>query len=56
MAGTDAAGTDLDGSDIAVSDSFNLLQVWIPDSSGFIICMTYIVTKAGAFATNLTFS
>jgi len=56
QSGADAAGTDLDCSDCTVSDCLYLLKVRIPDSTGFVIGMTYVVAKAGTFAADYTCS
>ena len=57
VSGTDAACTRLDSHDAAVvfyrSD---LLQVRIPHGTGFVVCMAHIVSKAGPFSTDITFS
>jgi hypothetical protein len=55
--GTDAAGTDLYGRNAAVAfNSLDFLKIRIPYCTGFIVRMTDIVSEAGAFTTNLTFS
>jgi hypothetical protein len=56
VAGTDAAGADLDGSDISVSDSFDFLEIRVPDGTGFVFCMADVVTEAGAFSTYCAYS
>jgi hypothetical protein len=54
---TDAAGTNLNGAYAAVAlDSFDFLKVRIPDSTGFVVRMTDVVSEAGAFSANFTFS
>jgi hypothetical protein len=53
---TDATGTDFDRPDSTVSDRFNLLKIWIPDGTGFVVCMAYIISKAGTFAADYTYS
>lgn len=56
VTGANAAGASLNGLDAAIGYGSDLLQVWIPDGTGFIIGMAHIVTEAGAFSTNITFS
>jgi len=56
VSGTDAARTCLNGQDAAVFYRSDFLQVGIPDRAGFIIGVAYIVSEAGAFSTNITFS
>jgi hypothetical protein len=57
VTGADAAGAGLDSHDAAVvfyrSD---LLQVRIPHGAGFVVGMTHIVSEAGPFSTDITFS
>ena len=52
MSGTDAACADLDGSDVAVPDCLDLLQVRIPDGTGFVVGMADVVAEAGTFTTD----
>ena len=52
MTGADATGTDLDGSDVAVPDGLDLLQVRIPDGTGFVVGMADVVAEAGTFTTD----
>jgi hypothetical protein len=54
--GTDAASTDLDSHDAAVFHCSDLLQVWIPHGAGFVVGMAHIVSEAGPFSTDITFS
>jgi hypothetical protein len=54
--GTDAAGTSLDCHDAAVLHRSDLLQVRIPHSAGFIVGVAHIVSEAGPFSTDITFS
>ncbi len=56
VTGANAAGADLNGHDAAIFYSSDLLQVRIPYSSGFVVGVAYIVTEAGPFSTNITFS
>jgi hypothetical protein len=56
MSRADAAGTDLDSHDAAVFDSSDLLQVRVPDGAGFVVGVAHIVSEAGAFSTDITFS
>jgi hypothetical protein len=54
--GTDAASAGLDGHDAAVFNCSDLLQVRIPYGAGFIVGMAHVVTEAGTFSTDITFS
>ena len=54
--GANAACTDLNGFYCTASDRFHLLQVWIPDRTGFVVCMTYVITKAGTYAADYAYS
>jgi len=54
--GADAAGTGLDSHDAAVFHRSDLLQVRIPDGAGFVVGMAHIVSEAGPFSTDITFS
>ena len=54
MAGADAAGANLDASDRALTDRFNLLQVRMPGTAGFVVCVTDIVSEARTFAADFT--
>jgi len=56
VTGTDAAGTGLNGLDAAICYGSDLLQVRIPNGTGFVIGVAHIVAEAGAFSTNITFS
>ena len=56
MAGADAAGADLDGLDAAVFHGANLLQIGVPDGTGFIVGVAHVVAKAGAFSAYIAFS
>ena len=54
--GTDATGTNLDGRDAAVLYGSDFLEIGSPDSTGLVVGVTDIVTEAGAFSANFTFS
>jgi hypothetical protein len=56
VTGTDAAGTRLDSHDAAVFHCSDFLQIRIPDSAGFIVSVAHIVSEAGTFSTDITFS
>lgn len=56
VTGADTTGTDFDGLDTAFAKSLDLLKVRIPDGTGFVVGMTHIVSEAGAFAANFTYS
>lgn len=56
MPGADAAGTGLDCHNAAVFHSSDLLQVRIPHGAGFVVGMAHIVSEAGTFSTDITFS
>ena len=47
VAGTDATRTDLDALNGTVSHGLYLLQVGIPCSARFVVCVTYIIAEAG---------
>ena len=54
VAGADAARTDFDASYRTLTDGFNFLKVRMPSATGLIVCMTYIIPEARAFATDFT--
>ena len=54
MTGADTAGANLDASDRALTDRFNLLQIRMPGTAGFVVCMADIVSEARTFATDFT--
>ena len=54
--GADAAGANLDGGDTAVFHRSDFLEVGKPDCTGLVVGVADIVTEAGAFSTNFTFS
>lgn len=56
VTGANAAGTGLNGLNAAICYGSDLLQVWIPHGTGFIIGVAHIVTEARPFSTNITFS
>jgi len=56
MPGADAAGTCLDSHNATVFHRSDLLQVRIPHSAGFVVGMADIVSEAGTFSTDITFS
>lgn len=56
VARTDTTGTGLNGHDAAVFNGPDLLKVWIPNGTGFIVGVAYIVAEAGPFSTNIAFS
>jgi hypothetical protein len=55
-AGTDAAGANLYGGDAAVFYGSDLLKIGTPYSTGLVVGVADIVTEAGAFSANFTFS
>ena len=55
QAGTDAAGAYLDGRNGAVSHCLNFLEIRKPGSGSFVICMAHVITKAGAFSTDVAY-
>lgn len=55
-AGPNAAGADLDTTHRTIVHSLNLLQVGIPGGTRLVVGMADIVTGAGAFAADFTFS
>ena len=56
MPGADAASTGFDSHNAAVFHRSDLLQVRIPHGAGFIVGMAHIVSEAGPFSTDITFS
>jgi hypothetical protein len=54
--GANATSTSLYGHYAAIFYGPDLLQVRIPDSTSFVVGVAHIVTEAGAFSTNVTFS
>ena len=56
VTGTDATGTGLNGHNAAVFYGPDLLQVRIPHGTGLVVGVAHIVTEAGPFSTNITFS
>jgi hypothetical protein len=57
VTGANTAGTGLDSQDAAiVFYGSDLLQVGIPNGTGFVVGMAYVVTEAGAFSTDIAFS
>jgi len=56
VTGTNAAGADFNGSDAAVSDRFNLLKVRIPNGTGFVVGMAYVVAEGRTFTTDFAYS
>ena len=56
VTGTDATGTGLNGLNAAIFNGSDLLKVRIPYGTGFIVGVAHIVTEAGPFSTNITFS
>jgi hypothetical protein len=54
VTGADAASADFDASYCTLTDGLNFLQVRVPGATGFIVCMTYIIPEARAFATDFT--
>jgi hypothetical protein len=56
VTGTDATGASLDGHYAAVLDRSDLLQVRVPHGAGFVVGMADVVTEAGTFSTDITFS
>jgi len=56
VAGTDAASTGFNGFYTAIADSSDLLKVGVPNGTGFVVSMAYVVAKAWAFTADFTFS
>jgi hypothetical protein len=56
VAGADAAGADLDGLDAAVGNGLDLLKVGVPDGTGLVVGVAYVVAEAGAFSADFTYS
>jgi hypothetical protein len=56
VARANAASAGFDCLNAAVADRFYLLQIGVPDSTGFVIGVADIITKARAFTTDITFS
>jgi hypothetical protein len=56
VAGADATGTGLNGQDAAVLYGSDLLKVRIPYGTGLVVGVAHIVSEAGPFSTNITFS
>jgi hypothetical protein len=56
VAGADATGTGLDGLNAAICYGSDLLQVRIPHGTGLVVGVAHIVSEAGSFSTNITFS
>jgi hypothetical protein len=54
VTGADTACADFDTSYSALTDGFNFLQVRMPGTAGFIVCMTHIIPEARAFTTDFT--
>jgi hypothetical protein len=46
-----AAGADLDAAHSTVVNGFYFLQVRMPGSAGFVVCMADIIAETGAFST-----
>ena len=55
LAGADAAGADLHGLDGSLVIGTDFLQIWIPHGTGFIVCVTDIVSGNRLFTANSTF-
>lgn len=55
-AGTNAAGANFNGGNAAVFNGSDFLKVGAPDSTGLVVGVADIVTEAGAFSANFTFS
>ena len=56
LAGTDAAGADFNRLHRTILYGPDLLQVGLPDGTGFIVCVTDIISANGLFAADFTFS
>lgn len=56
VTGADAAGAGLDSHDAAVFYRSDLLQIRVPHGAGFVVGMAHIVSEAGPFSTDITFS
>ena len=54
LAGADATGAYFDGRNGSVLQRFNFLEIRMPGSGSFVICMAHVITKAGAFSTDVT--
>lgn len=54
FAGTDAAGANLNGFDRTVLDGADLLQIRIPDSTSFVVCVTDVISSNGFFPADFT--
>ena len=55
MARADAAGADFDASYCALTNCLDFLQVRMPGTSGFIVCVTNIIPEAWTFAADFTY-
>ena len=56
MTGADAARAYFYTSDRSLANRFYLLQVWVPCTTCFVVCMTDIIPEAGTFSTDCTYS
>jgi hypothetical protein len=56
VTGADAAGTGLYSQNAAVFHCSDFLQVRIPHGAGFVVGVAHIVSEAGPFSTDITFS
>jgi hypothetical protein len=54
--GADAAGANLNGGNAAIFYGPDFLEIGAPDSAGLVVGVADIVTEAGAFSANFTFS
>lgn len=54
--GADATGANFDGRYAAIFYSSDFLEIGAPDGTGFVVGMADIITEAGAFSANFTFS
>jgi len=56
VAGANAACASFNSHDAAIFHGSDLLKVWIPNGTGLIVSVAHVVTEAGPFSTNITFS
>lgn len=56
VTGADAAGAYLYASDSALTNCLNLLQVRVPCTTCLVVCVADIISEAGTFSTDFTYS
>ena len=56
VTGADAAGAYLYASDSALTNCLNLLQVRVPGTTCLVVCVADIISEAGTFSTDFTYS